>query len=148
RPPERAAGAGSAGGRSGGAGSGSGSGGGHGSGTGAARGSGSGTGGAGRGSGGADLGGYTGSLAAWLNRHKRYPDQARRLRQQGTVQVSFTIDRNGRLVSHRIIASSGHRLLDQEVSAMLRRASPMPALPASLGRNQLTVTLPISFSLR
>jgi protein TonB len=102
--------------------------------------------GAGTGAGGARN--YYGQLAAWLNRHKRYPSRARRMRQQGTVQVRFTIDRNGRVVSHQVIASSGHPLLDQEAAAMLERASPMPRMPPTLAHQRLTITLPIAFNLR
>ncbi len=118
-----------------------------GSGRGSSSGSGSGS-GSGRGSGSASAASYYGRLASWLNRHKRYPAQARRQRSQGTVKVRFTIDRNGRLLSHQIVSSSGHRLLDQEAEAMLKRASPMPAIPAVLNRSRLTVTLPVNFSLR
>lgn len=99
-----------------------------------------------QGAGGADA--YYSQLARWLNRHKRYPPQARQRRQQGTVRVKFTIDRNGRLLSHQILRSSGHSLLDREVSAMLERASPMPKIPDTMSRPQLTVTLPIMFNLR
>jgi protein TonB len=91
---------------------------------------------------------YYGKLAAWLARHKRYPAAARRSRQTGTVRVTFTIDRNGRVLSKRIVASSGHSALDQEVEAMLRRASPMPKIPRELGGSTLTVTLPVVFNLR
>ena len=70
------------------------------------------------------------------------------MRQQGTVRVRFTIDRKGRLVSHQILSSSGYGLLDREISAMLKRASPMPSIPATMNRSQLTVTLPIVFNLR
>jgi len=91
---------------------------------------------------------YAGTLAAWLNKHKRYPRRARKLGQQGTTKVRFTINRDGRLLSFRILASSGHDLLDQEVREMLRRASPMPAIPKAIARAELTVTVPISFTLR
>lgn len=126
-----------------GAGSGSGA-----SGKGAGKG-GSGTGkGVGSGVGSKGVANYQGTLAAWLNRHKRYPDRARRLRQEGTVRVSFTIDRGGRLISHRIVSGSGHPLLDQEVQAMVKRASPMPPFPAGMTQSRLTITVPISFDLR
>lgn len=91
---------------------------------------------------------YYGKLAVWLNRHKRYPSRARRLRQEGTVKVSFTINRSGRVLSHRIVSSSGHALLDQEVEAMLKRASPLPSFPPGMSQSQLTITVPIRFSLR
>ena len=91
---------------------------------------------------------YYGHLAAHLNRHKRYPSQARRKRAQGMVKVSFTIDRRGRVVSQRIVRSSGHAALDREVRAMLKRASPLPRIPAEMNRGSLTITLPIVFNLR
>jgi protein TonB len=105
-----------------------------------------------RGSGGSDdqasTSNYYGRLATWLARHKRYPTQARRLRQEGTVKVTFTILRSGRVVSKRIVQSSGYALLDDEVQAMLERASPLPRIPSSLDRSSLTITLPVAFSLR
>lgn len=91
---------------------------------------------------------YKGRLATWLARHERYPTQARRLRQEGTVQVTITVDHNGRVISKRIIQSSGHELLDREAQAMLERASPLPRLPACLGGSSLTITLPVDFDLR
>ncbi|MBK1706022.1 energy transducer TonB [Halochromatium glycolicum] len=109
---------------------------------------GTGRGGSGRGGSSSSAGQYFRQLATWLNRHKRYPAQSRRRREQGTVKVQFTIDRNGRLLSHRILSSSGHRRLDQEAEAMLKRASPLPAIPAALNRSRLTVTIPVNFSLR
>jgi protein TonB len=87
-------------------------------------------------------------LARALQKFKRYPEQARRLRQEGRVKVRFTIDRRGRVISQQIVVSSGHALLDREVEAMLRRASPLPAIPASLSKSRLTLTLPIVFNLR
>ncbi|EXJ14202.1 energy transducer TonB family protein [Imhoffiella purpurea] len=104
--------------------------------------------GQGSGSGSKGTANYYGKLAAWLNRHKRYPSRARRLRQEGTVRVTFTIDRSGRVLSHRIASSSGHALLDQEVKALIRRASPLPAIPPGMSQSQLTVTVPIRFNLR
>ena len=91
---------------------------------------------------------YYGRLATWLARHKRYPIQARRLRQEGRVKVTFTIASDGRVTAKRIAQSSGHELLDREVQAMLDRASPLPRIPPSLGRSSLTITLPVAFNLR
>ncbi|UHD14853.1 energy transducer TonB [Thiocapsa bogorovii] len=91
---------------------------------------------------------YYAQLAAWLERHKRYPSQARKLRQEGIVRVRFVIDRNGKVISHRIESSSGHTALDRAASELLRRASPMPAIPASMGRSRLEIVVPIAYRLR
>jgi protein TonB len=105
-------------------------------------------GGAGGSGGDASAKNYYGRLATWLARHKRYPAQARRLGQEGTVKVTFTISQSGRVLSKRITQSGGHALLDREVEAMLERASPLPRIPSSLGRSSLTITLPVAFALR
>ena len=81
-----------------------------------------------------------------LERHKRYPSGARNM--SGTIQVRFTIDRNGNILSHHITRSSGHPELDQAVSAMISRASPVPAPPAELFRPGMRVEVPIRFSPR
>lgn len=96
----------------------------------------------------ADARNYYGRLATWLARHKRYPAQARRLGQEGTVKVTFTVSRSGRVLAQRITQSSGHSLLDREAQAMLERASPLPRIPANLDRDSLTISLPVAFALR
>lgn len=91
---------------------------------------------------------YLTSLQAWLERHKEYPRQARLRRQEGTVLLSFTFDRGGRVLDHRIARSSGHEALDREVAAMLTRAQPLPPLPEAMNQAQLQVTVPVVFALR
>ncbi len=100
--------------------------------------------GRGRGTGGSD---YGSRLAAWLNKHKRYPRRAQELGQQGTVKIRFTIDATGKVLSSHLLQSSGSMLLDREVRALVYRASPMPPIPKNLARTKLTVTVPIRFSL-
>jgi periplasmic protein TonB len=53
---------------------------------------------------------------------KRYPAKARSSGEQGIATVAFTIDRQGRLLTSRIVKSSGSPMLDQETLAMLGRA--------------------------
>jgi outer membrane biosynthesis protein TonB len=38
--------------------------------------------------------------------------------------------------------------LDEAAVAMLKLASPFPAIPSQLGVSQLTVTLPVEYSLK
>ncbi len=87
-------------------------------------------------------------LMAHLNRHKQYPSAARARREQGTVTVSFTVDRNGRVLSRRIVRSSGSAALDQEALAMLSRAQPLPAFPADMEGSSRSFNAPIRFSMR
>ncbi|MGE8943670.1 energy transducer TonB family protein [Leptospira interrogans] len=84
---------------------------------------------------------WRGSVMAHLNRHKRYPGSG-----GGTSSVAFTIDRSGRVLSARLIRSSGSSILDQEAVALARRASPLPAPPANVGGGSVVLTVPVRFS--
>jgi periplasmic protein TonB len=64
------------------------------------------------------------------------------------VLLGFSVDRNGRVLARRIVQSSGHADLDQEVMDMIVRAQPLPAFPASMTQSELDLTVPIRFSLR
>ncbi len=90
---------------------------------------------------------YFGKLKAWLNQHKKYPVAAKKEKQQGTVTVTFTIDRNGRLLASRVEKSSGNTVLDNAALELLRKASPLPRMPETMPQAQLVVTLPVEYSL-
>jgi protein TonB len=82
-------------------------------------------------------------LIAQLERHKRYPPQARgRL---GEARLAFSIDRQGRVVTSRIVQSSGSDALDAEALALVKRAQPLPPPPAGLPDNQLSFVVPIRY---
>lgn len=85
---------------------------------------------------------WRGTLVAHLNRFKRFPGGAN----PGTVQVAFSIDRAGRVLSARLVGASGDALLDEEAVAMIRRASPVPAPPEGLGGGSISLSVPVKFS--
>ena len=88
------------------------------------------------------------ALAAHIERFKRYPAKARSNGEQGIATVAFTIDRQGRLLTSRIVQSSGSPMLDQETLAMLARAQPMPAPPTDIPDNKLFFVVPVRFNIR
>jgi len=64
-------------------------------------------------------------------------------KESGTVVVSATIDRNGRLVSRRIASSSGSPVLDREALELIEHAQPFPRFPASMPQAQLVQNIPL-----
>lgn len=84
---------------------------------------------------------------AWLVRHRSYPDEAKRRKQQGVVHVKFTIDRDGQVLAARVEKSPGIAALDAAALQVLQHASPVPPMPASMRMSKLTITLPIEYSL-
>lgn len=94
---------------------------------------------------------YTRQLLAWLERNKRYPSAAKRRGQEDTIQLEFTIDANGQLLSHNIPQLSRYKSLNKAVEKMLRKSQPFPAVPSAMkasGTNRFTFTVPIVFTLR
>lgn len=85
---------------------------------------------------------WRGMVMAHLERFKRYPGGGG----GGTSSIAFTIDRSGRVLSARLIRSSGSNMLDQEAAALPRRASPVPPPPGNTGGGTVLLTVPIRFS--
>jgi protein TonB len=83
-----------------------------------------------------------------LQQLKRYPSGAQARREQGVALLAFSVDRDGRVLQSKIVRSSGHADLDNEVMAMIERAQPLPPFPSSMSEAQLSLTVPIRFTLR
>lgn len=91
---------------------------------------------------------YTSKIRAKLNRLKKYPPAAASQKISGVVTVNFTVNRQGAVISSRMVKSSGHPVLDQEAMALLKRCSPFPPMPKDLSQNSLNLTVPISFKTK
>jgi protein TonB len=87
-------------------------------------------------------------VLARLQQNKRYPARAESRREQGVATLSFTVDRNGRVLARSIAQSSGSAALDGEVLAMVQRAQPLPAFPPAMTQQSVNLVVPIRFSLR
>jgi protein TonB len=88
---------------------------------------------------------YRGLVAAHLARHKRFPPEARSRGEQGGATVSFALDGGGRVTRVSLVRGTGSATLDQEATAMVRRASPFPAPPDGRSAN---FTVPVSFRIQ
>ena len=87
-------------------------------------------------------------VLALIEKNKRYPEAARSRREQGTAQVSFALDRKGMVSNARVIQSSGSNALDEEAVALLKRAEPFPAPPATFPGEFVVVRQPIRFTVK
>lgn len=92
-------------------------------------------------------------LSAWkarllshLERYKRYPSAARMKRVEGTAYLSFGMDRDGRVLGYHLASSSGSAELDEEVLAMIVRASPLPPAPPEV-HTQVKLVVPVRFRM-
>jgi protein TonB len=92
---------------------------------------------------------YAGAVRQRIAAYKEYPYAARRQSQEGSVEVRFTLSRNGRLAGEPVL-EKGCRFQKLNAAALdaVRRASPYPAFPAELSGESLSFSVVISFSLR
>jgi periplasmic protein TonB len=91
---------------------------------------------------------WKGQIVAAIERSKRYPSEAEARREQGTPSVSFSIDRQGKLLSSRLASASGTAALDDEALATIKRAQPFPPAPADIIGTRFDFTVPIRFRVR
>jgi periplasmic protein TonB len=87
-------------------------------------------------------------IFAQIQRHKAYPAAARARRENGVVQLAFSIDRDGRVVSSRVAAASGFAALDQAALETIQKAQPFPPPPADLPGDLFSFTVPVAYSIR
>jgi protein TonB len=87
-------------------------------------------------------------LVRHLERHKRYPPEAQRARQEGIAYVRFIVARDGRILVASIERGTGVPSLDKEGLDLLRRAEPLPPLPADQPGETVALIVPIQFAMR
>jgi protein TonB len=85
-------------------------------------------------------------LMAHLERFKRYP--SRGVPRSARIEVGFTLDRLGHVVSAEIRQGSGDPAFDQAALAMLRRADPVPPPPPLVADDGLNFTLPVVYRVK
>lgn len=91
---------------------------------------------------------YEQLLVAWLEKHKKYPRRAKRLRIEGEGMLRILIDRTGRTRHVTLQQRTGNRLLDKAALEMAQRADPFPPMPENDPRRQLEFSVPVAFVLR
>lgn len=88
---------------------------------------------------------YTNLVRAHLMRFHKYPSGQT---QHGVVRVGFTLGRSGQVQSSRLGGSSGVSAFDALAMAMVRQASPFPAIPPEIAHATVSVTVPVEFKPR
>ncbi len=90
---------------------------------------------------------YEQLIVAWLEKHKRYPRRARRLRIEGEGLLRIRIGRDGHARHVALERSTGNRLLDRAALEMARRANPFPPFPEQDLRREREFLVPVAFLL-
>lgn len=86
-------------------------------------------------------------LFSHIDQFKQYPRKAKRMGIQGMPKVEITMDRQGNVISVKLLSSSKNEALDTEALAMIKRAQPLPRPPKNVKGNILVLKVPILFRL-
>lgn len=91
---------------------------------------------------------YYSKLTKWTANFVEYPRRAMQRNLEGTVRVSMTLKRNGRVVKIDFMELSPHEDLNKAAEQAVRNASPYPAIPDDISGDELVFTIPVVFRLR
>ncbi len=91
---------------------------------------------------------YQEAVAMLLARSKRYPERALRRGLTGEATIRIEIKSDGSLAGFEILRSAGASVLDEELRAMVDRASPFPRFPGDLNRQSLALVVPVAFTIK
>lgn len=82
-----------------------------------------------------------------LDREKEYPRLSRMRGESGTVEIGFTIKKNGQVVNAHVTKPSSYALLDAAGLEMVRRLGKFEPVPDELSESDWEVVVPITFTL-
>lgn len=88
------------------------------------------------------------SIVLKISAAKTYPAKARRDRIEGEVQIRFTLDRYGALISAEVAQSSGSPLLDAAALQTVTQLDKMPTPPNYLAGDAFTLMIPLRYRFR
>lgn len=84
-------------------------------------------------------------VSAYFALHKRFPKVQKR---EARVMVTFSLNRQGHVLSVAVLESSGDPAYDEAAVDMIRRSDPVPRPPAKLTDESLSFTLPVVFRVK
>lgn len=90
---------------------------------------------------------YLTKLRAAIDENKSYPRLSKRLKEQGTVFISFTILKTGFFQDIKVLTSSGKKRLDKAALKSLQLTKNFEPFTKEIKKEFLNITIPIVFTL-
>ena len=92
---------------------------------------------------------YEQLISLWIEKFKKYPDEARSQNMQGETVVRIRIDRQGNILYYILEHSTGFPVLDHAAIDMVKRANPVPAVPNDYPKgDMIEFLIPVNFHLQ
>lgn len=89
------------------------------------------------------LNAHLGEIRALLLQNLKYPKMAQKLRMQGDVRISFSLNSDGSVEDIKVIESSGFEILDEDARALIEKMAGRFPKPSKSVR----ISVPLSYVL-
>lgn len=93
----------------------------------------------------ADMATWKKAVAKKVAKKQKYPRSALAREIEGRAKVRLNVSADGTIASHEVILETGESVLDREIPKLVKRLSPLPALPD--GQAELSFVLPLNWRL-
>ncbi|OCL89743.1 energy transducer TonB [Arcobacter porcinus] len=91
---------------------------------------------------------YLGKIKHIIEKNKKYPRAAKRLKHEGKVTISFDILADGKIVNIRIIENSKYKTLDQATMELLENIAFFDAIPKELNKTVWNnIQVPVNYEM-
>lgn len=91
---------------------------------------------------------YISKLTKWTGNYVKYPKFSLRNEQQGTVRLTVTLARTGKVIDVQYMEKSQYDQLNRAASRAVTNASPYPAVPDEIAGDTFVFTVPVVFRLQ
>jgi protein TonB len=90
---------------------------------------------------------YLMGLSKAFEKQKDYPATARRLKQEGTVRVQFTVAKDGSISGAVVAKPCPYSSLNESALAAVQAVPKFDPIPAVLGKDTWKMEIPIKYNL-
>lgn len=80
-----------------------------------------------------------------ITENRTYPRSALSREIEGRAMVLVMVNADGTITGHNVLQATGQAVLDREIPKIVKRSSPLPALPS--GEQNQNLVVPITWSL-
>ncbi|KAB7888160.1 energy transducer TonB [Poseidonibacter ostreae] len=90
---------------------------------------------------------YLSKLQRLIEKNKKYPKSAKRLKQMGKVYLSFTIAKNGEIRNVKISKNSKYKRLNKATREIMSNIKKFDPIPKELNKSSWAITVPVVYQI-
>jgi len=90
---------------------------------------------------------YISKIIKMIERKKRYPRISKKMRHEGVVNITFTINKNGTIRHIGPIKKCSHERLNRAAVRILKEIGSFPPIPEEMGKESLSLSVSIRYKI-